>query len=81
MKAGHLGGPYQRAIATVDVPAVTFHATRHTHASALIASGIDVVTVSRRLGHSSPALTLRIYAHMFSRTEATAAAAIGKLLG
>ena len=32
------------------VPNVTFHALRHTHASALIKAGIDVVTVSRRLG-------------------------------
>ena len=36
------------------LPQVTFHALRHSHASALIAGGIDVVKVSRRLGHSSP---------------------------
>ena len=35
-----------------------FHALRHSHASALIAAGIDIVTVSRRLGHGSPAITL-----------------------
>jgi integrase len=49
------------------VPRITFHALRHTHASALIASGMDVVRVSRRLGHSSPDVTLRIYAHAFDK--------------
>lgn len=48
---------------------VEFHALRHTHASALIAAGIDVVTVSKRLGHSSPAITLKIYAHLFRALE------------
>ena len=48
---------------------VEFHALRHTHASALIAAGIDVVTVSKRLGHSSPAITLKIYAHLLRALE------------
>ena len=39
-----------------DLPKVTFHALRHTHASALIAA-VDVVTISKRLGHSSPVVT------------------------
>lgn len=41
-----------------------FHDLRHTHASILLAQGVDVVTVSHRLGHSSPAITLSIYAHL-----------------
>jgi len=53
-----------------------FHALRHTHASALIASGLDVVTISRRLGHSSPNVTLTVYAHLFQKTDLTAASAI-----
>jgi integrase len=58
-----------------------FHALRHTHASALIAAGVDIVTISRRLGHSSPAVTLRVYSHLFDATDVTAADAIGKVLG
>jgi integrase len=58
-----------------------FHALRHTHASALIADGIDIVTISRRLGHSSPAITLRVYSHLFADTDTTAADAIEKVLG
>jgi integrase len=62
--------------ATKGLANVTFHALRHSHASALIAAGIDVVTVSRRLGHSSPTITLSVYAHLFVKTDTTAAAAI-----
>ena len=59
-----------------------FHALRHTHASALIAAGQDVVKVSRRLGHSSPVITLRVYAHLFDAgPDKGAADAIDKVLG
>jgi hypothetical protein len=40
---------------------VTLHTLRHTHASQLITSGIDILTVTRRLGHSSPAIRLTVY--------------------
>jgi integrase len=48
----------------------------HTHASALIAAGLDVVTISRRLGHSSPNVTLGTYAHLFAHPDTAAASAI-----
>lgn len=51
----------------------TLHALRHTHVSQLIAGGMDVLTVSRRLGHASAAITLRVYGHLFSNTDARAA--------
>jgi integrase len=58
------------------LPRVMFHAMRHSHASALIAAGLDVVTISRRLGHGSPAITLGVYAHVFGETDQAAARAI-----
>lgn len=58
------------------LPSVMFHSLRHAHASALIAAGLDVVAVSRRLGHSSPAITLGVYAHLFESKDDAAAAAI-----
>jgi integrase len=61
---------------SLKLPRVTLHALRHTHASALIAAGVDVVKISRRLGHSSPVVTLRIYAHLFNTDDSAAAAAI-----
>jgi integrase len=53
---------------------ITLHALRHTHASQLIAAGMDVVTISRRLGHASPTITLGVYGHLFSNTDDRAAA-------
>jgi integrase len=73
---------WRMAIAKVPgLPRVSFHSLRHSHASALIAAGIDIVKVSRRLGHSSPVITLSTYAHLFSSTDDGAAAAIEKVLG
>jgi integrase len=63
----------------IGIP-IPFHALRHTHASMLIAHGVDVVTIARRLGHASPTVTLSIYAHMFARDDSKAAAAIDAAL-
>jgi len=60
---------------------VSFHALRHTHASQLIDAGVDVVTIASRLGHSSPAITLQVYAHLFRKDDTKAAAAINAAMG
>ncbi len=46
---------------------LTPHKLRHTFASVLIARGEDPISVMKQLGHTDPAFTLRIYAHMMSR--------------
>ena len=66
--------------ARVGMPEITFHALRHTHASQLIAAGVDIVTISKRLGHAKPSVTLAIYAHMFRTDDSKAAAAINASL-
>jgi integrase len=50
----------------------TLHSLRHKHASTLIASGLDVLAISRRLGHGSPAITLGIYGHLFKTDDRAA---------
>lgn len=42
---------------------VSLHTLRHTHGSHLIASGVDLATVSARLGHSNVRVTAEVYAH------------------
>jgi integrase len=69
------------ALAAVDMPPVTFHSLRHTHASMLIASGVDILTISRRLGHSSPTITLGVYGHLVHGTDDRAAAVMDMALG
>lgn len=56
----------------------TLHSLRHTHASQLIAAGMDVVSVSRRLGHAKPTVTLRTYAHLYAPKDDQAAAIVGQ---
>jgi integrase len=56
------------------------HNLRHTHASQLIDAGVDIVTISKRLGHAKPDITLRIYAHLFRKDDGKAAAAINAAL-
>jgi integrase len=65
----------------IGMPEVTFHGLRHTHASQLIASGVDIVTISKRLGHARPSVTLAVYVHMFHTDDRRAAAAINAALG
>lgn len=65
----------------IEMPDVGFHNLRHTHASQLIDLGVDIVTISKRLGHSKPDITLRIYAHLFRKDDSKAAAAINAVLG
>jgi integrase len=67
---------WKRFTAARGLPRVTLHALRHSHASALIAAGADPVKVSRRLGHSSPVVTMSVYAHLFDRNDGDVAKAI-----
>jgi integrase len=71
-----LTADWARTVKMLKLPTVTFHALRHTHVSQLIAAGLDVVTVSRRIGHSNPTVTLSVYAHLFGNTDERAAAAV-----
>jgi len=59
----------------------TLHSLRHTHASVLIASGLDVLTISRRLGHGSPAITLTVYGHLFKTDDRAAQIMEASLVG
>ena len=63
----------------IGMPEVTFHSLRHTHASQLIDQNVDIVTISKRLGHAKPDITLRIYAHLFRKDDRKAADAINAI--
>lgn len=55
--------------AGLAAPAPTFHDLRHSHASALIAAGMDIESVSARLGHADISTTQRIYVHAFDAVK------------
>ena len=60
---------------------VTLHTLRHTFASNLIASGCDVVTVQRALGHAQPSITLNTYSHLWPSAEDKTRAATAGFMG
>jgi len=59
-----ISSEWRRLVVSLKLPKVSLHALRHTHASQLIASGVDVLTISRRLGHGAPSITLDVYSHL-----------------
>ena len=60
---------------------MTWHGLRHLHCSLLLRHGIDIVTASRRLGHSRIDTTVRVYAHAIAKDDRHAAAALDRALG
>ena len=57
------------------------HGLRHTHASILLTSGVDLMTVQRRLGHESITTSANLYGHLNQRNDTSAVDAIEKALG
>lgn len=56
------------------------HDLRDWSASVAIAAGHDVKTVADRLGLANAAMTLRVYAHAFAKSDRAAADSVGALL-
>ena len=56
-----------------SLPHIHPHAFRHTAASLMIASGIDIVTAAGELGHADATTTAKIYAHQIATAKAKAA--------
>lgn len=71
--------PPERARLNLVPDGLRFHDLRHTHASILLSKGQSLRAVSVRLGHSNPALTLRIYAHCLPGDDLQLADAFSKL--
>jgi integrase len=76
----NLSRDWRRICDARRLPRCSFHALRHCHASKLIREGVDILTVSRRLGHSNASLTLDVYGHLIEGGDAAAVKAIDGLL-
>jgi integrase len=70
-----------RLRATHGLPAVNTKALRHYVATQMLADGESPVQVAGRLGHSTPATTLRVYAHWVRATDRTAGDRLDDRLG
>lgn len=71
---------WRRLMATLDLPRLTLHDTRHCHATLLLEAGVPIKVVSERLGHASIGMTMDTYAHVLPAMDRDAAAAYARLL-
>lgn len=69
-----------KAIARAGLPGLRIHDLRHTHAAMLISAGTSLVAVSRRLGHSSIAVTVDLYGHLREEVDEALLAAVEEAL-
>lgn len=53
----------------VDIPVISIHGLRHTHASLLLFAGVSIASVARRLGHASMTTTQKTYLHIIQELE------------
>ena len=63
-----------------DAATVNWQGPRHSAASQWIAHGVDIFSVSRRLGHASASFTMDVYGHLMKGQQRQAAEALDYLL-
>jgi integrase len=64
---------YRPALKAAGFPPLRFHDLRHTYASLLIEQGENIKYIQAQLGHSSPTVTLNVYAHLMKDRNPEAA--------
>lgn len=64
---------FRRLVRELDVPVIRLHDLRHTHASLLLEQGVPAKVVSDRLGHTTIAMTMDVYAHLMPSMDRDAA--------
>lgn len=80
MKPTEVTRLYRRQIRQAKARFLPLRDLRHSHATLLIEAGVDVVAVSRRLGHSTVAITDAYYLRPRRSADQAAASALGNLL-
>lgn len=71
---------FKEAVKKPEVPQITFHELRHTHATLLLIAGVSPKVVQERLGHSNVSITLQTYSHVLPSLQADAAVALNSIL-
>ncbi len=71
---------FEREIARAGLRRIRLHDLRHTHATIALQAGVPVKVISERLGHESPAFTMKQYAHVIPGMQAEAAQQIAEVV-
>lgn len=64
-----INGILYRYCKKLDIPTISVHGLRHTHASILLFAGVSIASVARRLGHASMNTTQKTYLHIIQELE------------
>lgn len=59
----------ERHCKKAEIPVISVHGLRHTHASLLLFAGVSIASVAQRLGHSSMTTTQKTYLHIIQELE------------
>lgn len=70
----------RRICTKAGIEGMSLHTFRHTHVSLLIAAGVDIKTISKRIGHENEAFTLRTYGHMMPGQDEKASRKMDELM-
>jgi integrase len=71
---------YEPALKAAKLPKMRFHDLRHTYASLVIDQGENIKYIQSQLGHSSPSVTLNVYAHLMKPSNQQAAIRLEKTI-
>lgn len=71
---------FAKAVERAGLRRIRLHDLRHTHATIAVMAGVPVKVISERLGHESPAFTLKQYAHVMPGMQAEAAELIAAVV-
>lgn len=72
---------YKRLIDSIgNLRYIPAHNFRHSHATFLLTDGVDVNTVSKRLGHKNINTTIKYYTHILKKADANAASSIESII-
>jgi len=71
---------FEPALKKANLGKVRFHDSRHTYASMLIEQGENIKYIQTQLGHSTPMVTLTVYAHLMKSTNQEAAVRLEKAI-
>lgn len=70
---------FLRAVEKSGVKKISLHDLRHSHATLLLNNGVNIIAVSKRLGHSSIQMTLSTYTHLLQQSDDELVSTLNKI--
>jgi integrase len=81
MNPGDLSEQVRQMMQRAGLEGFSLHSCRHTHASTLLRMGYNIAMISKRLGHSDPGFTLRVYSWAMPSEDIKLAEAMAQAMG